>query len=40
MSEINDIKELCEGIFHIYLNLTDKYQQKDSILMAKRRKPI
>ena len=33
MSEINDIVELPRGIY--FLKITDKYQRKDPILMAK-----
>ena len=35
MSEINDIKELPGGNFHINLNLIGKYQRKEPSILAK-----
>ena len=35
MSEINDIKELPEVIYHVSLKIFDKYHQKDPRLIAK-----
>ena len=35
MSEINDAKEVPEGIFPINLKKIDQYQQKDPKLLAK-----
>ena len=35
MSEINDIKEISEGTFTIYLKLIERYQRTEPILMTK-----